>query len=229
MLRWALDDHARGPVAIRWPKTEALSGAADRGGPRRPARPRRAPTSACIGVGKLLAACEEAAALLGADGRLGERLGPPLRVTPLDPAMIDAAAGHRAGAWWPRTASSRVASARWWPRPSGRPAERPPRVLCVGVPVAYVPQGRPADILASLGLDGPGIAARVRCHRSGLPDARGARSRPASDTGPGPGSWPGFLAGAGPEFRESSRGLCYNGTASLGRPAGLRGRNPRCA
>ena len=34
-------------------------------------------------------------------------------------------------------------------------------VLCAGVPVAYLAHGRAADILAGLGLDGPGIGARV--------------------------------------------------------------------
>ena len=37
-----------------------------------------------------------------------------------------------------------------------------PPVLVLGIPVAYVPQGKPAQILADLGLDGRGIAASVR-------------------------------------------------------------------
>ena len=36
-----------------------------------------------------------------------------------------------------------------------------PPMLRLGVPSAYLPQGKPAAILASLGLDGPGIAARI--------------------------------------------------------------------
>jgi deoxyxylulose-5-phosphate synthase len=39
---------------------------------------------------------------------------------------------------------------------------RIPPVLVLGVPVAYIPQGKPAQILADLGLDGRGIAASVR-------------------------------------------------------------------
>ena len=31
--------------------------------------------------------------------------------------------------------------------------------MSCGVPVAYVPHGRPADILAQLGLDAPGLCA----------------------------------------------------------------------
>jgi 1-deoxy-D-xylulose-5-phosphate synthase len=37
-----------------------------------------------------------------------------------------------------------------------------PPVLVLGLPVAYIPQGKPAQILADLGLDGMGIAASVR-------------------------------------------------------------------
>jgi deoxyxylulose-5-phosphate synthase len=37
-----------------------------------------------------------------------------------------------------------------------------PPVLVLGIPVAYIPQGKPATILADLGLDGRGVAASVR-------------------------------------------------------------------
>ncbi len=36
-----------------------------------------------------------------------------------------------------------------------------PPVLVLGLPARYIPHGRPADILSSLGLDGPGIAESV--------------------------------------------------------------------
>lgn len=36
-----------------------------------------------------------------------------------------------------------------------------PPLLRLGVPTAFLPQGKPADMLAMLGLDGPGIAARI--------------------------------------------------------------------
>jgi 1-deoxy-D-xylulose-5-phosphate synthase len=35
----------------------------------------------------------------------------------------------------------------------------PPRVVVLGLPTRFIPQGRPDDLLADLGLDGPGIAA----------------------------------------------------------------------
>ena len=55
---------------------------------------------------------------------------------------------------------------------SGRCGRGAP-TACAGVPVAYLPHGKPADILASLGLDGPGIAGRVLA-------ARGASGGPVS-------------------------------------------------
>jgi len=44
-----------------------------------------------------------------------------------------------------------------------------PRTSVLGVPRSYIAQGRPDEILASLGLDGPGIARSVRelLHRPG--------------------------------------------------------------
>ncbi len=51
----------------------------------------------------------------------------------------------------------------------GSPA---PPVRSLGLPVAYVAQGRAADILALLGLDGEGIARQAL---DGLADGRAAR------------------------------------------------------
>ncbi len=41
---------------------------------------------------------------------------------------------------------------------SGKPV---PPTITLGTPLAYLPHGKPADLLANLGLDGPGIAATV--------------------------------------------------------------------
>jgi 1-deoxy-D-xylulose-5-phosphate synthase len=37
----------------------------------------------------------------------------------------------------------------------------PPTTITLGTPLAFLPHGKPADLLANLGLDGPGIAATV--------------------------------------------------------------------
>jgi 1-deoxy-D-xylulose-5-phosphate synthase len=156
MFRWAI--RASGPVAIRWPKTEARR--APETGEGRAARLVRQGEGVClIGVGKLLSACEEAALLLEADG-VHASVWDPRAVAPLDEDMLGHAAGHdlvlvaedgvEAGG-----AGSLVAQALAAER-------RSTRVLCAGVPIAYVAHGRPGDILAGLELDGPGIARRVR-------------------------------------------------------------------
>ena len=36
-----------------------------------------------------------------------------------------------------------------------------PTTITLGTPLAFLPHGKPADLLANLGLDGPGIAASV--------------------------------------------------------------------
>jgi 1-deoxy-D-xylulose-5-phosphate synthase len=156
MLRWALSQRS-GPVAIRWPKTEApapqpvghgLAGRLVRAGER----------VCLIGVGKLLAACEEAADLLAASG-VSASVWDPRAVIPLDEAMLQHARHHElvlvaedgveAGGAGALVAA---ALAEWgW---GGR-------VLIAGVPVAYLPHGRPADLLTDLGLDGAGLANRV--------------------------------------------------------------------
>ena len=166
MLGWALRG-AEGPVAIRWPKTEARLCPVT--GEGRSARLVREGTDVClIGVGKLLAACEEAAASLEIDG-VSASVWDPRAVTPLDPRLVEHAAGHRVvvvaeDGVVEGGAGSLVASAL-----QGRCGGDTPEVACAGVPVAYLPHGKPSDILASLGLDGPGIAARVLAALRGAP------------------------------------------------------------
>jgi 1-deoxy-D-xylulose-5-phosphate synthase len=121
----------------------------------------RAGTDVCLlGVGKLLAACEEAAEILAAEG-VSASVFDVRCAAPLDPGMIDAARRHRAvvvaeDGVVEGGVGALVACAL------ARGAAPAPRVLCLGVPVAYVAQGRAADILAALQLDGPGIARQVR-------------------------------------------------------------------
>jgi 1-deoxy-D-xylulose-5-phosphate synthase len=158
MLRQALEI-TTGPVAIRWPKTEAPSGGTGSG---LAARRLRAGTDVCLlGVGKLVAACEEAAALLAPRGVSAEVWD--LRcAAPLDPAMIEAAGRHRLvvvaeDGVVEGGVGSLVAAA------VARASSSPPPVRSLGLPVAYVAQGRAADVLAANGLDGPGIARQVLC------------------------------------------------------------------
>jgi len=175
MLRWALCS-GDGPVAIRWPKTEAPSSAVT--GEGLAARLVRVGTDVClVGVGKMLAACHEAAALLETEG-VSATVWDPRSLAPLDPALLDHASGHplvvvaedgvAEGGVGALVSSALLAAG----------GERSPRVLCAGVPVAYVAHGRPADILADLDLDGPGIGRRVLGYLGRESVARASASTP---------------------------------------------------
>ncbi|MGH9172125.1 MAG: 1-deoxy-D-xylulose-5-phosphate synthase [Acidimicrobiales bacterium] len=149
-----------GPVAIRWPKTEARSVPTTGLGLR--ARKVRSGSDVCLlGVGKLVAACEEAADLLVADG-ISATVWDLRAPAPLDPAMIRHAIGHRLVV----TAEDGVAAGGVGTSVCSAMHEvatsaNRPEVVVRGVPTAYVPHGRASDILARLELDGPGLRRAV--------------------------------------------------------------------
>ena len=150
-----------GPVALRWPKTAARHVAADAVGCGRTARRIREGTDVCIlAVGKMVEAAEEAAGLLAA--RDLHATVWDVRVVPPDPKMLADARRHPLVV----TAEDGIAeggvgallAAAIGALDAGSGA--PPTVV-LGTPAAYLPHGKPADLLANLGLDGPGIAATV--------------------------------------------------------------------
>jgi 1-deoxy-D-xylulose-5-phosphate synthase len=165
MLETALS--LTGPASLRWPRTAARYVDPDQVGSGlnarlvRRSRPEQ-PHSVCLlGVGKMVAAAEEAAEILGAEGK--EVTVWDVRVVrPLDPQMIADAGRHdlivtiedgvRAGG-----AGSLISDAV----ADLVETRLCPPVLVLGIPVAYIPHGTPELILAQLGLDGPGIAAAV--------------------------------------------------------------------
>jgi 1-deoxy-D-xylulose-5-phosphate synthase len=146
-----------GPVAIRWPKSEACSALAVGTGLR--ARKVRPGSGVClIGLGKFVAACEEAAQVLSARG-LKVTVWDARVAAPLDGKMIEDALCHQlvvsvedgitdGGVGW------RIESALRHRAGNGTG----PTVVSCGVPTAYLPHGDAAGILRDLGLDGPGIA-----------------------------------------------------------------------
>ncbi|MEO7429094.1 MAG: transketolase C-terminal domain-containing protein, partial [Acidimicrobiales bacterium] len=167
MLHDALD-LCDGPAAIRWSKTAAPSVADDQVGAGLRGRKVRAGRDICIlAVGKMLAAAEEAAAALAADGI--EATVWDVRVVPLDVEMLADAADHpvvltaedgiREGGVGAMIADaiSRLAGA------GGRP-----QVRVLGTPIEYIPHAKPAPILAELGLDGPGLEAEARALLSAI-------------------------------------------------------------
>jgi 1-deoxy-D-xylulose-5-phosphate synthase len=157
MLRDALE--LDGPAAVRYPKGAARQvDAASVGSGLRARRVRSGGSGVCLlAVGKMVQAAEEAAAELDAtvwDVRV---------VKPLDPEMIEDAAGHRlvvtiedgirvggAGAFIADAIGSRAP------------------VTVLGVPAEFIAQAKPSSILAGLGLDGPGIAAAARAALAAL-------------------------------------------------------------
>ncbi|HXY44512.1 MAG TPA: 1-deoxy-D-xylulose-5-phosphate synthase [Acidimicrobiales bacterium] len=149
-----------GPVAIRWPKTEARS-VPTLGHGLRSRRVRAGGRVCLLGVGKLVEACEEAAGLLEEDGT-STTVWDVRAAWPLDPAMIDDALAHElvvtaedgvvAGG-----IGSLVESALRRAAPAGAL----PTVRNLGVPLAYLPHGRAGELLAALGLDAAGITQAV--------------------------------------------------------------------
>ena len=159
-------DMTDGPVAIRWPKTAARSVDRDRVGSGLRARKTRVGDGrlCLIGVGKMLEACEQAAELLAAEG-VEASVWDPRAVSPLCDRMLADAAEHEVlvtveDGLLSGGAGTAVRDSLWdLAAAAGRDA---PRVRVLGVPLNYIPHGKPDAILADLGLDAAGIAATIK-------------------------------------------------------------------
>ena len=158
MVRHALS--LDGPVSVRWPKGEAQVSPDGRTGSGLGGRKLRSGDDACIlAVGRLLQPALEAAEELASRG-IEAAVWDVRVVKPLDEAMLTDAVKHplvvtvedgvRVGG-----AGSHIDAAL------ARLDETRPPVLTLGTPMEFIPQAKPASILARLGLDGPGIAASV--------------------------------------------------------------------
>jgi 1-deoxy-D-xylulose-5-phosphate synthase len=163
-VRVMLDEALRttkGPVALRWSKTPARHVDAGGTGSGRNARKIQEGEDVCfLAVGKMVAAAEEAAALLLARGVHATIYD--VRVLPPDPRMIADARRHPLVV----TVEDGIAEGGAGALLAGAIANEDvgkagPPVVVLGTPNAYLAQGKPADILANLGLDGPGISATV--------------------------------------------------------------------
>ncbi|HZA75682.1 MAG TPA: 1-deoxy-D-xylulose-5-phosphate synthase [Acidimicrobiales bacterium] len=170
MLHDALDLCTDGPSVIRFPKTmppdesttPGIHGA-DEVGSGLSARKVRAGRDLCIlAVGKMLAPARAAAETLAAEG-LEAAVWDVRVVKPLDEEMLAEATGYRhvitvEDGYREGGAGSAMADRLAELAPHGEG----PRVTVLGVPVRFMPHGKPDDILASLGLDAAGIAATAR-------------------------------------------------------------------
>ena len=148
-----------GPVCIRWPKTPAPSvSPAEVGAGLSARRVRQGDGSVClVGIGKMLAAASEAAEILRADG-IEATVWDPRVVKPLNEAMLDDAARHQVVV----TAEDGLADGGIGSTIAARLAGRGPLVLARGVPTDYIAHNSADSILASIGLDGAGLAATAR-------------------------------------------------------------------
>jgi 1-deoxy-D-xylulose-5-phosphate synthase len=162
MLQDALDLCTDGPAAIRWPKTMPPADAAGmEAGSGLRARQVRSGRDVCIlAVGKMLGPAREAARQLEEDG-VDATVWDVRLVKPLDEEMLADAARHPAVV----TVEDGYAEGGCGSAVAARVAELsgdavPTKVL--GIPVNYVPHGKPDALLAELGLDATGIAASVR-------------------------------------------------------------------
>ncbi len=164
MLRTALS--LSGPSTIRFPKTAPRHVALDEVGEGLSARRlRRGDGSVCLlGVGKMVGACLAAADELAGEG-IDATVWDARVISPPDVAMLADAARHQlvvtaedgvrhggAGAFLIDAMAAQVESE----------GLSMPAIRILGVPRQYLAQGKADDILASLGLDGAGVAESVR-------------------------------------------------------------------
>ena len=161
MLHDAIALADEGPVCIRWPRGAAVHAPEHELGVGLLARQARAGDGsvAILAVGKMLADAQKAATALAGSG-IEATVYDVRCCAPLDPAMIAAAAAHRA-----------VVTVEDGIRDGGIGATIADQVhaLAPGVPVTvlglparFIPQGSAERILAQLGLDADGIAAAAR-------------------------------------------------------------------
>jgi 1-deoxy-D-xylulose-5-phosphate synthase len=163
-----------GPSSIRFPKTPPPPRCLGAGEGIAARLIREGDGSVCVlAIGKLVGACLDAADLLAQDG-IDPTVYDVRVVSPPDPEMLTAALAHRvvvtaedgfkhggAGEFL-RSAAAAIALDERRTVPTFR---------ILGIPRAFVAQGRPDALLAELGLDGAGIAESLRHALEGAPDA----------------------------------------------------------
>jgi 1-deoxy-D-xylulose-5-phosphate synthase len=160
MFRSALEiEH--GPVLIRWPKGAAPQVDPADVGTGLSARKLRTGdgTVAILALGRMTTAARSAASLLQ-DQDIDATVWDVRVAKPLDPAMLRDAAAHRLVVTVEDgVAVGGVGDAIALDLASRR--DPAPRTVVLGTPDEYIPHGDPDELLADLGLDAVGIAART--------------------------------------------------------------------
>jgi 1-deoxy-D-xylulose-5-phosphate synthase len=151
-----------GPALLRYPKTLSPSPLGPTGEPgRHRVLTKGSGEIVIVGIGKLARAALEAGRIVTAESGLSPMVIDPRVIRPADDDLVeqmaralllitaeDGIALGGAGAYLASLAEKRAAHL-------GLPG---PRAVVLGVPAGYIAQAKPDDILAHLGLDGPGIA-----------------------------------------------------------------------
>jgi 1-deoxy-D-xylulose-5-phosphate synthase len=110
-----------------------------------------------IGIGKMVANCEKAAEELAAEG-VACTVWDARLVQPLDQEMLANARRHELVV----TVEDGVREGGAGMSIGDQVSTATTRVEVLGVPVKFMPHGKPDRILANLGLDADGIAASIR-------------------------------------------------------------------
>jgi 1-deoxy-D-xylulose-5-phosphate synthase len=155
--------HTAGPFAIRFPRSTTPKLTVS--GPVRRTKlgawdvRSRGKDVLLLGLGKLAVDCEDAARLLRRDG-VGVTLVDPRWVKPLDPRLASVAGAHRLVV----TVEDNVLAGGFGSAVAEVLADEEVRtpLLRLGIPDQFLPHGKRELLLAELGLDGGGIAERVR-------------------------------------------------------------------
>lgn len=159
MLHDALELCTDGPSAIRFPKTMPPTSSVTGSGLS--ARQVRSGNQVClIGVGKMLAAAEQAAENLAGHG-LDVTVWDPRVIKPLDPEMLTDAASHRLVVTIEDGVRDGGIGAAVADSLSKLAPVDGPQVRVLGVPSAYLAHGSADDILARLGLNADGVVDEV--------------------------------------------------------------------
>jgi 1-deoxy-D-xylulose-5-phosphate synthase len=162
MLHDALELCTDGPAVIRFPKTMPPDDdGTDEVGSGLMARKLRSGSDVCLlAVGKMLASARAAAETLAAEG-IDATVWDVRVAKPLDELMLDDAATHPAVV----TVEDGYREGGIGSAIAGRLAQRPgptPDLAVLGVPVQFIPHGKPDAILAGFGLDADSVAATAR-------------------------------------------------------------------
>ncbi|MEL7209126.1 MAG: transketolase C-terminal domain-containing protein, partial [Actinomycetota bacterium] len=161
MLHDALD-LTDGPSMLRWPKTPAPSVGPDEVGQGLRGRKLRTGADVClIGVGKMLAAAEEAADLL-AEAGIEATVWDPRVAFPMPDEVVEDALAHPAVVTIEDGYRDGGVGSILAERLRDTALAQAPAIRVLGVPTRYIPHGKADAILARLGLDGAGVARSTR-------------------------------------------------------------------